>query len=381
MHKGTTIVAGLVAVPLLAGSLAACGGSKAEPGSAKAAAQGGDAKSRFLAAVDKTQDTQKQRMTLKLDTSPENLVKLAASGAKSGSTSKPMDPKIAKLIASSQLVMDVRSTGKSLKEETDQSKVNMAMAWKTDSDLVNFVMANQSAYFKLDLAKIADQTGAFKMSDVQPMLSSAPAWVQDAINGRWVGFEKATLEQLAKSGGANVNAAAGAMSPEQSKQLADAMRKNLDANATFTGDGDDIKGEIKLKPFAEATINDLKRIAPKQFDEATSKKMLEGLGQLKQGSALTFDSTLSDGKLKSVRMDVMQALGWVDESKLKTDKDKQEFTQLKSQNPSLPVAVEYSEPDQDVSAPSGARVVTQADLQQLMGGARGEMTPAPTPTS
>ncbi|WP_409485512.1 hypothetical protein [Arsenicicoccus dermatophilus] len=379
MRKHTTIVAGLVAAPLILGSVTACGEQKAgTTGSAAklAGSNGQDAHARYQAAVDKTADTTKQRVTMRFDTSPENLATMVADLATS-KNDKPLDPKIAKLITSSRVVVDTQSTGASLKDEKDPAKLRTRMSWKTDSDLVNLAMAAQSMFFKVDLAKIADQTGAFTMKQVTASASGMPGWMQDVIAGKWVGVDKATMDKLARSApGAAAPGRPTEMSAQQRQQLTDAMNKNIDTNATFGGEGDDIAITLKAKPFVNTFLADMQRILPQQFPARSMTEMQGMAAKIKADSTLAMTATLADGKITSTKFDLGQIIGLVDESTVPA-KDRARFSQLKAKNLSLPMVVEYSDLDGDVEAPAGARMITQADIDQMVGGLRRGMPTTP----
>lgn len=376
MDTRSRIIAGLVAAPLAIGTLAACGAGTTGSDAKAAAAVGSDAKGAFFSAYDKTGDSQRQRVTTKLEASPDTIIKLVSSmgSGSGGSTSTPsVSPKIAQLISGSSIVVDMQSTGAALKDETDPTKINTAMSWKTDSDLVNLRTAAQDTFVKLDLAKIADQTGAFSMADVQGALGQAPSWIKDAVNGKWVGFDKGTVEQLAKSSGAAATTNPTQLTPDQTKQLTAAVKSNLDTNGTFTSEGDTVKVQVKIQPFLTQMFQDGKRIAPKQFTDQMVKDATRSLAELKAGSVLAFDTTIADGRFTAVKGDVMQVLNWFDETKVKGAKSKKELQDLKAKNLHLTLVSQISELDRDVAKPEGARMVTKAELEQLggMGGRTG----------
>ena len=378
MDTRSRIIAGLVAAPLAIGTLAACGAGTTGSDAKAAAAVGSDAKGAFFSAYDKTGDSKRQRVTTKLEASPDTIIKLASSmgSGSGGSTSTPsVSPKIAQLISGSSIVVDMQSTGAALKDETDPTKINTAMSWKTDSDLFNLRTAAQDTFVKLDLAKIADQTGAFSMADVQGALGQAPTWIKDAVNGKWVGFDKGTVEQLAKSsGGAAATTNPTQLTPDQTKQLTAAVKSNLDTNSTFTSEGDTVKVQVKIQPFLTQMFQDGKRIAPKQFTDQMVKDDPKSLTELKAGSVLAFDATIADGRFTAVKGDVMQVLNWFDETKAKDAKSKKELQDLKAKNLHLTLVSQISELDRDVTKPEGARMVTKAELEQLggMGGSMGK---------
>ncbi|WP_313715962.1 hypothetical protein [Arsenicicoccus bolidensis] len=377
MDTRSRIIAGLVAAPLAIGTLAACGAGTTGSDAKAAAAVGSDAKGAFFSAYDKTGDSKRQRVTTKLEASPDTIIKLASSmgSGSGGSTSTPsVSPKIAQLISGSSIVVDMQSTGAALKDETDPTKINTAMSWKTDSDLFNLRTAAQDTFVKLDLAKIADQTGAFSMADVQGALGQAPTWIKDAVNGKWVGFDKGTVEQLAKSGGAAASTNPTQLTPDQTKQLTAAVKSNLDTNGTFTSEGDTVKVQVKIQPFLTQMFQDGKRIAPKQFTDQMVKDATKSLGEFKAGSVLAFDATIADGRFTAVKGDVMQVLNWFDETKAKDAKSKKELQDLKAKNLHLTLVSQISELDRDVTKPEGARMVTKAELEQLggMGGSMGK---------
>ncbi|WP_286966143.1 MULTISPECIES: hypothetical protein [Arsenicicoccus] len=378
MDTRSRIIAGLVAAPLAIGTLAACGAGTTGSDAKAAAAVGSDAKGAFFSAYDKTGDSKRQRVTTKLEASPDTIIKLASSmgSGSGGSTSTPsVSPKIAQLISGSSIVVDMQSTGAALKDETDPTKINTAMSWKTDSDLFNLRTAAQDTFVKLDLAKIADQTGAFSMADVQGALGQAPTWIKDAVNGKWVGFDKGTVEQLAKSsGGTAATTNPTQLTPDQTKQLTAAVKSNLDTNSTFTSEGDTVKVQVKIQPFLTQMFQDGKRIAPKQFTDQMVKDATKSLGEFKAGSVLAFDATIADGRFTAVKGDVMQVLNWFDETKAKDAKSKKELQDLKAKNLHLTLVSQISELDRDVTKPEGARMVTKAELEQLggMGGSMGK---------
>lgn len=377
MDTRSRIIAGLVAAPLAIGTLAACGAGTTGSDAKAAAAVGSDAKGAFFSAYDKTGDSKRQRVTTKLEASPDTIIKLASSmgSGSGGSTSTPsVSPKIAQLISGSSIVVDMQSTGAALKDETDPTKINTAMSWKTDSDLFNLRTAAQDTFVKLDLAKIADQTGAFSMADVQGALGQAPTWIKDAVNGKWVGFDKGTVEQLAKSSGGAATTNPTQLTPDQTKQLTAAVKSNLDTNGTFTSEGDTVKVQVKIQPFLTQMFQDGKRIAPKQFTDQMVKDATKSLTELKAGSVLAFDATIADGRFTAVKGDVMQVLNWFDETKAKDAKSKKELQDLKAKNLHLTLVSQISELDRDVTKPEGARMVTKAELEQLggMGGSMGK---------
>lgn len=363
-RRTTTVVASLVAAPLLVGSLTACNGD-AKKDSGKAADSTKDAKTRVHDAYDKTMDTKKLETSMRLGLDDETIDVLDSSSG--SSKTKPNEKK---LLEDSRLVMTTSSTGGTLKDEKDPSKGNVAITWRTDSDLATLtVIGSKTMYAKVDLAKIGQLTESSDVKNLKSQVAGAPSWVRDFIDGKPLGIEMSTLQDVAKASGATPSATPGQqqLSADQQQQMRDALRKNEDANVTYSGDGDHVKATVKLKPFVNTFAADAHRIAPQQFTDSSVQQLTKSMNGLKDDATVDADITLSDDKVKTVSMDIMQIVA---QEKNPSADDKKTMAAMKAKGKTLPMIVDLSEASSEVAAPSDAHMITQQEVQQLMGGMR-----------
>jgi len=345
MRRPLTVfaAAGAVAAVLLTG----CGS-----GSSNTSTSSQDPKTAFSTGLSGLTDTDVLTLTIKLDTTPENLVAFA----KEGPDPSTLDPQVAQEIASAQLVLETKTE--------DGSKLSAAKpgqsSAKTASRLVFVDGGNTLAEirFRSDAiyaqAQVKSLLDLFQQSkayaDLAARAAQMPAFVQAFVQGKWVSLDLNALKALAGQFGANASP-----SSAQSQKLLTDLRALLNRDVTVTRVGTDSNGDhLKLTTQSRQLASDFVQALGTDVPAA-------GLatGSFKPSTvpdhSVVVDAWVKDGVLSKLAVDVVQ------------------FAKPGEAKPgdSLPVVVQFDRSGDDISAPTGATPVDTTQLFTLLGSLAG----------
>ncbi len=313
---------------------------------------GGDAKSLVSNSAMAIGDSKEATITVRFDTTKDDIKKIATIGS---DTATPIDDKVAQFIADSSLSVAVRSQT-ALKDMKDPFGSDLSITHKS-GDITNQIVllaGLKSIYVKVPVLK---QYELFTGKDMSGEMGSAPEWAKTMFNGDWVGMDipEDTRNQILSG----MKSAPTATSSAQTEALKTAFMNN----ATFTDQGDKDGGkavriDVKLKPMLEAAQKD---------GPTAAASLQESTDSIKDDAVLTLDTVVKDNTLASVRFDLTQVKGWVNEANLKSTSDKESFAKFKNLDFKAAVVMTYDKAA-NVDVPSGAKMVTMAELGQLFGG-------------
>lgn len=357
----TKKLAVLVAGGALLAGTTACASNSPTPASntsgtnsSSTPAANGDAKSLYMSAAAKMYDATDATVTMKLDTTADEIKKLGTLGTNPSAISDP----IANFIAGASLTYKVHGTTalKALADDPTQiANTDLGIVFKSGSQEANILLLDQwgSVYVK---APIVDMYKTFTGKDLSGQLGMAPDWVQQMANDKWVGiqFPAAFKDQLKKS--------MATAKPSVSTNQVD-MMKLIEDNATFTDKGDKDGGKaiqmaLKLKPVMEK-VSQSSGKATDAANYAQTEKYI------KDDAVAVVDMVIKGDHITSGRFDIAQVKDWIDSSQM-TEKDRADWNKFVALD--LKAAFEMKmDQSADLTKPSDARMVTQQELQQLGG--------------
>lgn len=345
MRRPTTVLAaagGLTAV-LLTG----CGGG----GSASSTASK-DPKAAFTTGLSGLTANDALTVTIRLDTTPDQLVAFA----KEGPHPSTLDPQVAQEIASAQIVLETKTT--------DGSKLSGAKAGKSakTASRLTFVDGGNTLAeirFRSDAiyaqAKVKALLDLFQQSKTYDTLTARaaqmPAFVQAFVAGKWVSLDLNALKALAGQFGANASPSAA-----QSQKLLTDLRALLNRDVTVTRVGTDSQGDhLRLTTQSRQLAGDFVQTLGTDIPAA-------GLatGSFKPSSvpdhSIVLDAWVDKGSLSKVSLDLVQ------------------FAKPGEAKPgdSLPVVLQFDRSGDDITAPSGATPVDTTQLFTLLGSLAGK---------
>lgn len=316
--------AGVTALVAVVG-IAGCGGSG-----------GGDStKDALLTGVDGVAGADRLTTTIRLDTTPDDLEKLAQTSGDS------LDPKIASTIADANIVIEtIRGD--------DGTAVDLK-AVAGGSTLLELRSVNDTLYLQGDVQGIFSLIGKkSSFADLKAQTKSMPPFVQAVVGGQWVSLPASTLTSLANLGGGSSSSAPG----KGAKLLAD-LRRSIDRHVTATEAGTDSQGtHYVLHADVRDLANDLRAAAQNSLPGGAllSQRLPSNVAH----KTITFDAWVRDGALTELSIDLLQ------------------FGDTKSSEPStLPVVISFDRTGDDIAPPTGAIPVDLTQLSTLIGALTG----------
>lgn len=315
-------------------------------------AANGDAKGLYQAAAAKMYDATDSTVTIKFDTTADEIKKLGTVGTKPTTISDP----IANFIAGSTITYKAHGTAPLKNLSTDPTQMidnDLGMTFTSGSgQKVELLVLDQwgSVYAK---APVLEMYKTFTGQDLSSQLAMMPDWVRDFANDKRIGLQlpASVRDQMKKS--------MASAKPTAATNEVD-MVKLIEDNATFTDKGDKDGGKaiqmsLKLKPV----MNKLSQSgsATMATDYAKSEQYF------KDDATAVVDMVIKDDHIASGRFDLAQVKDWIDSSKM-SEKDLADFNKFVALD--FKAALEMTmDSTADLTKPSDARMVTQQELQQL----------------
>ncbi|MBO1334974.1 hypothetical protein J3486_27450 [Streptomyces sp. VRA16 Mangrove soil] len=289
-------------------------------------------------AADKLGERTSLSVELGLDATPSALMKLAGSGEDA------MPPEAAKALTKSRITLSVRSK-KPLADSGEKDIVGAGLkVTGPDGVLAEYRMVGDHAYYRMDMDAFADFAGVPAPTDDELPKGKDGDAVRDVLDGKWVSFDTAALEESAgkktgkKPDSDSVDAAT-------QKKIMKAVRGALAHNVTFSDKGskdgvDHVTAKAPFRTLLTDLFDRLRPLAdelPEGAEFPTSKDLKDA-----PNKKVAVDFAIKDGALTRVSLD---AAALADDAK----------------GVKAPIYVKFGEAS-DIKAPSGATEISLDDL-------------------
>jgi len=348
----------VLAVGLLAVTLAACGGFGGGKAGGAGGAAGAAAASKDLApqdalaaAVDGLANRDALDVTLKLAVSPEDLIAVS----KTGTSGKPLTPEQARLITSGDVQLTEKATDGAKLSAAKPGAAAFAFAVHADGGAIVEMRSpdGKKLFVRADVKKIAGLAGK-PVAPIEAQVAALPptlAFAKDAVAGRWLTIDLTALQNLGKQfGGTALPSADPTAARQAASQLAAALKRDVKATRGPASDrGDHLVLTASSRTLATDAVSTLSKAVPgggaalKQLDPAKVPD-----------TPITLDAYVKGGVLSVLSLDVAQ---------FATGKDKADLAGKR-----LPLEITFATDVPSITTPTDAVTV---DLTSVLGGLLG----------
>ncbi|MFT3877282.1 MAG: hypothetical protein QM708_12785 [Propioniciclava sp.] len=315
-------------------------------------------------ALAKNADASNTSMTMKLDTTADDLTKLikAASGDESAQTMQQIEM-MTRILPKLTISASAHAHSGAVSAVTDPAKADAAFTIAVDGKPLEMRWVDAQAYLRADMEGLGQATGAFTATQLKMMLAdlaSEMPWVNEVLNGGWVTLDKATTDKLLADLREEIAMAAevaATASPQPSIDPVKARDAFLDSSEVTKVDNETLKVSTDFKKFATAIA------ALSDEDDLTSERVDEVSKEINDGATVDTTYTLKDGKVVKATVDIADMLRTFP----KADADRPEIARIAATEFTLNGVVEMSDADPKIEAPSPATTIPADDLERMMG--------------
>ena len=328
--------------------VAGCGGGGSSNTSNK------DPKAAFSTGLSGLGKTDVLTVTLKFDTTADNLIALSKEDKSGGNV---LDAATAKDIANGELVFETKTlNGKNISEHKAGAGNPVAIRFAFNdngSTYVEIRSRDNTLFAKADVKNLLDlfqQSKAY--TELQARANSLPPFVKAFVGGQWVSLDLGVLKSLAGQFGGG---AAASPNPAMGDKIVAALKDAITRDSTVARIGTDSQGDhLRLTAQSRALFADL----------------LHSLGTAIPGGELIL-SKIDTNKIPDHSI-VVDA--WISNGSLaKLSLDVAQFVPADQKKPgdTLPIVLTFDRSGDDIPAPSGATKVDLSQLGSLLGGLGG----------
>lgn len=350
MRRGfaLAVIATLSSATLLAGcGSSSSGGSTGSTGGGGTNNSSAPPQTEFTDALHSLTAGQSLTTTLGLDTTSANLIKI--SGEK-GST--PVTQTQADLITSAKLTVAIQApSGKTLSDVTSSAGSASAAGSSVrvtgsanSTTYFTFTVVNKNIYLQLNLQGILDAAGqSAAYAGIKSAVSSQPAFAQDFIAGKTIEIPATVIASLTDllKGATQSQSSSPVPNPSQIAGLVGgveaAIINDLNVTRTSTGTTDVLALDGNIRTIGEDVIQAIATALP-----AVAAQLDPSRANSAPNRSVTAEASVTGGTLSKLEFDFGQ------------------FSP--GQTDTLPIAAEFSTASPNISAPSGATVVSFQDL-------------------
>ncbi|MFT4294008.1 MAG: hypothetical protein QM582_01185 [Micropruina sp.] len=313
-------------------------------------------------AVEAFGSQQAATMTVKLDTTTDDLAKISKAAGQDASnpTQSAQAAAVLKLIPQLSFTMASRAQQGSLKQADNSDKIDFSARIAVGDKPIELVKVNNKGYVRADVDGLGQQSGLFTGTQVRMMLSSFAGempWLNELVDGKWLQIDEASMKQFIENL-AKQTASASPQAVEPSRYLA-----VLTTNSTVARVNDTT---YTVVTDAKGLIKGLADIDPN--DELTTEKADQAIAELQDGANLDTTLTIESGKLTKVSVDLADIIRtWFKPAEgSKGDM----LRRLQAEQFTLKGVAELSD-KAEITEPAGATTIPAKDLERLLGGAAG----------
>ncbi|GAB3241763.1 hypothetical protein [Kineosporia babensis] len=298
-------------------------------------------KEKVVAALDTLQQSNSIGYTLAVNSTPEDLKKIAAAQPKTGEDAftradiKELESLLGGKATFAQTLPEGKTLGdltqvnagpqtvaeffdpavveKSLK---DAGSFSMSLS-QDDANLFDLAAKDGLLYLRADAEKVAELGELGDVSQAQAMLGQLPPVMatpaKAVLEGKWVSLDLVeTVKLLDEQGLSDMlpkEAATPAVDQAKVQDFAEALYASIEADSEVTEidgneKGDGYRVTVPIKKVAEATQEDLIAI----FGEKTGGDIRDSIKEISASDSVDLDVFVKDGSLGGVSFDMTQAL-------------------------------------------------------------------------
>ncbi len=312
-------------------------------------------------AFAKTGESSSATVTMKLDTTAEDLTTLieAASRDTSAPAMQQLDV-VTAIVPKLALTTAVKARSGSLNSALTPEAADAAFTVSVDGKPLEVRWVDSQFFLHADVEGIGQATGLFTATQVKMMatqLSAQLPWLTDVINGDWVGLDKDSSAKLIAK--AQEQAASAQPSAEPTVDPAKARDALLGASTVTKVDDSTFKVATDAKKLitAFADISDT--------DDFTTQDADEAIADINDGADLDTTVTVTGGKVTRIVVDIADVLRTWPNAKLASDGS---VERLASAEFTLNGVVEIDNTDPKIAAPSPATTIPASDIDTLLKG-------------
>ena len=313
-------------------------------------------------AFAKTGEGSSATITMKVDTTAEDLTKLIETGSRNSSAPamQQLDV-ITAIVPKLAITTAVKAHSGNLNSGISPDKADMAYSISVDGKPLEVRWVDSQFFLKADVEGIGQATGLFTATQVKMMagqLSAQLPWITDVINGGWVALDKdSSAKVIAK---AQEQAASAQPSAQPSIDPVKSRDALLGASTVTKVDDTTFKVATDAKKLvtAMAELSDT--------DDFTAEDAQDIIDDLNDGADLDTTVTVKDGKVSKVVIDIADVLRtW---PKLNGGTADATMADIAALEFTLNGVIEIDNTDPKIAAPSPATTIPASDVDQALKG-------------
>lgn len=311
-------------------------------------------------ALTKTGQGKNMTVTMKLDTTADDLKKLVTAMGDSGATDQSAQTieAITSIVPKVAVKTSLHSNGGDLNVETDPSKIDGSFAITVDSKPLEVLWVKSKAYLHADVDGIGQATGLFTGTQVKMMAASAAKtmpWITPLVEGKWVAIDDAIVTKYIEK--VKETMASASPSAKSSVDMAKASAAFLEASEITKVDDTTFKIVTDAKKLIKAAA------AMDANDELTDAKADEAIAKINDGANLDTTVTLKNGAVSKVVIDLADVMRtWA-----KPDASQPVIAKLAATDFKLGGVFEFDSADMALAAPAAAATIPASDLDNFGG--------------
>ena len=316
---------------------------------------GADPKQTVDEALKAVGNQQQATVTVKVDTTSDDLNKLVQASQSGSSQSDAATASVLRLIPKLSITSATRAREGTLQQATTLDKMDFAVKLAVGDKPVEFVVVNGKGFLRADVDGIGQESGLFTGMQVRLMLDSLPdakSWMTDLVDGKWMQLDEGSMATLiAQATQAQATASPQAVNPAA---FADLLSKNSQVTKV-----DDTT--FKVVTDAKGLIQGMADASPD--DQFTNEQAAEAIGKLNEGANLDTTLTIESGKVTRATFDIADVLRtWF---KPEEGAEGDATRRIQAAEFKLNAVMELSD-RAEIAEPTGATTIPAADIEQLM---------------
>lgn len=309
-------------------------------------------------ALAKTGQRSSATVTMRLDTTAEDLAKLVEAG--STTPDAPAIPQldvVTAIVPKLAITTAVRAHSGDLNSAITPDQADVAFTVSVDGKPLEVRWVDSQLFLHADVEGIGQATGLFTATQVKMMagqLTTTLPWITDVINGGWVTLDKDTSAKVIAKAQEQATSAEPTAQPSVDPVKA---RDALLGASTVTKVDD---STFKVATDAKKLITAMAELS--DTDDFTAEDAQEAIDSINDGADLDTTVTVKDGRVVKVVVDLADILRtWPKQKPGDTATASIAATEFL-----LNGVVEIDNTDPTIEAPSPATTIPASDVEQLL---------------
>lgn len=307
-------------------------------------------------ALTKTSGGAHQTVTMKLDTTADDLRKAIEAAASDGDASalSGVEPFIA-IVPKVAITTSVHAHEGDLNQPLGLESSDLAFSIAVDGKPLEVRWVDSALFLRADVEGLGQATGLFTATQVKMMVGQFTnqfPWVANLIDGDWMTLDEATSAKIVDFLKEN----AGAENAKSEVDIKKVTEGWLEASTVTKVDD----ATLKVTTDAAKLITAMAAVSDTDdLDEADAQEIIDGLNE---GADLDMTVTVKDGKVSKVVTDIADVMRtWP-----KPDPKRPSIAKMAATEFKLDAVAELNGDDPKIEAPS-ATTIPGSDLDSLLG--------------